>query len=275
MNRWMIILLLSAGCIGGHSGPARAESPIGPPANVVNPQPGGALAGNSSVDDVLTALRDDGKLVKSFTADVSDDEQDTIHATEFTRTGKMWFVIAPNGDATMHLILDQKTVGNNKKPVADKVEYLLDKGWLTIRTFDTKNEVHVQLVPAGQKVNLFELGKGPFPFPIGQNPDDVKKQFDVTIPPPDKDNPDPPGTIHLLLKPKANNPLAEKFFSIDVWVDTKTKMPAQVMTTNNRQTEIKTWTLPNLKLNTTVNQGDLTLPQLPPGWRSTEKPLAD
>jgi hypothetical protein len=237
---------------------------------VINP-PAGALTGNSSVDDVLVALHDDAKLMHSFTADVSDDEQETIQGTEFIRSGKMWFVISPSGDPTMHLILDKKKVGD--KVVQDKVEYLLDKGWLTIRTFNTKNEVHAQLVPAGQKMNLFQLGKGPFPFPIGQNPDDVKKQFDVTVPAPDKDNPDPPGTIHLLLKPRAGNPLADQFFSIDVWVDQKTRMPAQVMTMNKRQTEVKTWTLPNLVLNAPVNDGDLVLPPLPPGWKSIEKPL--
>jgi hypothetical protein len=264
MNRWLIILIFSTGCVGGKPLVVRAESEKGPPGNVLNP--------NSNADDVLGALRDDGKLVHSFTADVSDEEVETIQGTTLTRTGKMWFVIAPNGEATMHLILDHKKVGD--KVVEEKVEYLLDKGWLTIRTFDTKNETRIQLVPAGQKINLFDLGKGPFPFPIGQNPDDVHKQFDVTIPPPDKDNPDPPGTIHLLLKPKAGTPLDQQFTSIDVWVDVKTKMPAQVMTVNKRQTEIKTWTLPNLKLNAAVKDGDLTLPPLPPKWRSEDKPLA-
>ncbi len=263
MNRWMIILLFATGCMSGKPAVVQAESEKAPPGSV--------LDAKSGVDDVLIALRDDGKLVKSFSADVSDDEQENIQLTEVIRTGKMWFVIAPNGDATMHLILDHKKVGN--KTVQEKVEYLLDKGWLTIRTFDTKNETRIQLVPAGQKMNLFDLGKGPFPFPIGQNPDDVHKQFDVTIPPPDKDNPDPANTIHLLLKPKAGTQIADQFFSIDVWVDLTTKMPAQVMTVNKRQTETKTWTLPNLKLNAAVQPGDLSLPPLPPGWRSTDKPL--
>jgi hypothetical protein len=38
----------------------------------------------------------------------------------------------------------------------------------------------------GEKVNLLKLGEGPFPLPIGQKRDDVKRQFDVTLAKPEK-----------------------------------------------------------------------------------------
>ena len=41
-----------------------------------------------------------------------------------------------------------------------------------------------QVAEAGQKVNPFEIGRGPFPLPFGQKTADVLKNFDVSTRPP-------------------------------------------------------------------------------------------
>jgi outer membrane lipoprotein-sorting protein len=263
MRRYLTITLICLASCLSHQAEniAKAESPIGPPANVLN--------GNSKVDDVLDALQKSGKDVKSFSSDVTDTEDDQVQGTEVIRYGKVWFQTLPNGDHTLHLILDRKQVG--KKLIPEKIEYLLDGGWVTIRNYDKKNETRIQLVPAGQKLDLFQLGKGPFPLPIGQDKKDVHSQFDVTIQPLDKD--DPKETIHLMLIPKPANPLSDNFFSIEVWVDPSTNMPVQIMTENKQKVQLKTWNLLNLKINPALNANDLTLPALEKGWDSVEKPL--
>lgn len=262
MRQWMITSMIClAGCVGGMTIRARAESPIAPPANVLN--------GNSNVDDVLDALQQDAKVVHAFSADVRDTEDDLIQSTEVIRTGKVWFVFKPSGDATLHLVLDHKQSGNQQ--FAEKIEYLLDNGWLSMRNYDTKKETHMQLVRPGEKVDLFQLGKGPFPLPIGQDKSNVHGQFDVTIVSPDKD--DPPGTIHLKLVPKPGTPLDQQFSSFEVWVDRSTKMPVRLVTVNKHETESKTWDLLNLKVNPQLSARDLTLPQLEKGWDSIDKPL--
>ncbi len=272
MRRWSIIGLMFLGsCVLRSAGKAHAE-PAAPAAAGAPAAPGALhLNSKSSVDDVLIALQQSGKDVQSFTADVVDTEDDQIQGTEVIRYGQVWFKTTGNGNAVLHLLLSEKEIA--KKKIAERIEYLLEDGWLTMRNFDQKKEARLQLVPTGQKMNLFQLGKGPFPMPIGQDPNDVHAEFDVTIPPVDKENPDPQGTIHILLSPKPQAPLAHDFDSIDVWTDFASRMPVQIMTENKPKTELKTWTLLNLKVNPTLDKRDLALPALEAGWQSTEKKL--
>lgn len=230
-------------------------------------------ADKATVDDVLDALQASGKDVKSFSADVQMKIEDETFGTATTQMGKVWFQTKPAGDAVLHVALDHKKVGENTFP--EKIDYLLDDGWLTDRNDNGKKdggaETRIQLAKAGEKVNLFQLGKGPFPLPIGQDKKDVHAVFDVKIMPVGKH--DPAGTIYLLLTPKPGTSLAENFAAIDVWVDCKTRMPVRIGTENKKKSEYKTTDLLNLQVNPTIKPEDLSLPALPPGWTTVDKPL--
>src|SRR5205814_1317034 len=133
-------------------------------------------------------------------------------------------------------------------------EYLLDGGWLIDRDYRAKNEVRRQIARAGEKVNLFQLGKGPFPLPIGQDKKDVHEQFEVTKLPPAKD--DPAGAVHLQLTPKEKTDFARKFSRIDVWVDQHTKMPVRIETIDRNQTTDRQTDLEKMKVNPTPGLTD-------------------
>jgi outer membrane lipoprotein-sorting protein len=229
----------------------------------------GLDAQKSGIDDVLDALQQSGKDVKSFTADVKMKIEDEVMGTDSTQSGKVWFQTRPGGDAVVHVSFDEKTVAG--KTFKERREFLLDDGWLTERDFARKHETRVQLVPRGQKINLFQLGKGPFPLPIGQDKKDVHDQFDVKKIDADKD--DPANTIHLQLTPKPGTPLAENFATIDVWVDCNTRMPARMATDNRKHTEYRTTDLSGLQVNPAINPGDVALPELDKGWTTDSLPL--
>ena len=113
--------------------------------------------GKSTTDDVLDALQASGKDLKTFTADVQMKIEDEVMSTSSTQIGKSWFKTDPTGVAQLHLIFDQKM--DHGKPVPQKkLEYLLDGGRLTIRDQAKMHETRVQLVPPGQKMNLFQTG---------------------------------------------------------------------------------------------------------------------
>ncbi len=42
----------------------------------------------------------------------------------------------------------------------ERKEYLLNDGWLIDRDYRGKNEANRQITKPGEKVNLFQLGKG-------------------------------------------------------------------------------------------------------------------
>src|SRR5208282_426281 len=79
-------------------------------------------------------------------------------------------------------------------------QYTLDNGILDDRDYLKKHENRTQVLKPGQKLDLFKLGEGPFPLPLGQKREDVLKLFDVAKV--DLAPGDPAGTVHLCLTPK-------------------------------------------------------------------------
>lgn len=235
------------------------------------PSPTMDLPANASIDQVLDALHDQGRDLKSFTADVHLREVDTTMDSSLTRSGTIWFEIKPDGQGKMHLIFDQKE--ENKRIKKEKKEYLLEDGWLTDRDYHAENETRRQVARPNQKLDLFQLGKGAFPLPIGQKKADVLQSFDVTKPDSAKD--DPAGTIHLRLVPKPGSSLARQFATIDVWVDEKLKMPVRIRTEDTDHAKVKTTDLQNLKTNDPLDPAVFKLADVASSWTKVSIPIAD
>ncbi len=231
----------------------------------------GPLSDRSTADDVLGLMQDRGKDLRSFTADLTQTVQDLGQGNVMVYGGKVIFQAFPNGDARIHLGLDTKRVGNGPV-VAEKKEYQIENGWVTDRDYRMKSENRRQLVPAGQKVDLFQLGKGTFPLPIGQDKAEVLKLFDVQKVPADKA--DPPGTIHLQLTPKKGTSFARQFTTVDFWVDTAQRMPVRIETVDAQGVMDQTNDLTNVKVNPPPQPGDFVLQAVPPTWTTDTKPLA-
>src|SRR5580700_7836695 len=125
-------------------------------------QPTTDPAADPLIDQVLDELHACGKTLKEFTADISEADTDTIMGNTTTKTGKVWYQVKPDGTVRLRILFDKKQVGS--KPAHDeRREYLLDNGWLIDRDYLGKIETNRQVSQPGEKVNLFQLGKGPLP----------------------------------------------------------------------------------------------------------------
>jgi outer membrane lipoprotein-sorting protein len=229
--------------------------------------PAGGQA-NGSIDQVLGQLDQVGKNLKEFSGKVKLSEEDNAMGGEVTHAGTVAFQKKPDGTARIHVVFDQRI--SNGKRSAEKTEYLLDGPTLYDRNYRAKNETKRQVLKPGEKMDLFKLGEGPFPLPIGQSPAEVHNAFDVTQPPAAKD--DVAGAVHLQLIPKPGGELARKFHSIDVYVDQKSHMPVRVITVDTKQTRISTADLTDLVLNPPggLKEGDFQLPSIEgEGWHIT------
>ena len=201
-----------------------------------------------AIDPILQQLDAVGKDLKNFSAKITLTETDNGVGTSTVRIGNVWFEKKPDGSARIHVLFNMRIdPATNRGYPNDKVEYLLDGPWLIDRNYQTKNEVKRQVLKPGQKMDLFKLGQGPFPLPIGQDPKDVHEQFDAKKLPPDKD--DPANSTHLQLIPKPNSDLARQFHSLDVWVDKKTHMPTRVDTTDVKQQTTRSTELKDINVN--------------------------
>jgi outer membrane lipoprotein-sorting protein len=227
------------------------------------------LTPDSDLDTVLDALHARGQDLKDFTADVALHTIDDRTGQDTAQLGQVVYQNQGNGDSRIKVSFDTKKLetGATQK---QRLDFLLEKGWLTDRDYQKKLEVRRQVLKPGQKMDLLKLGEGPFPLPIGQDKAEVKKQFKAEKIAPSKD--DPKGTTHVRLTPNANTPLAKRFQQIDVYVDTKTNMPSRIDTIEKGGTSRST-ELNNLKINAGVNDRQFDLPPLSDGagWNRREE----
>jgi outer membrane lipoprotein-sorting protein len=232
-----------------------------------------ALKPDSDLDTTLDALNARGQNLKDFTADVALHTADNRTGEDTAQIGTVTFQNRNNGDSRIKVGFDKKESdnGDHKITQKQKLDYVLEDGWLTDRDYQKKLEVRRQVLKPGQKMNLLKLGEGPFPLPIGQDKDDVKKQFEASKIPAAAD--DPKDTVHIKLVPRPGSQFEKRFKQIDVFVDTKTNMPARIDTVEKagttRSTELK-----NVKLNTGVKDEAFVLPPIAnDGWNRREEPF--
>ena len=238
--------------------------------------PAGAQAAPQSdpaVDQVLDLLDARGRNLNQFVADVTLTETDDATQIDSQRTGHVWYH-KRQGNDRIRVTFDQKAEGRFVKP--DKLEYLLDGGWLVDRDYKRSIEVKRQILRPGEKINLLKLGEGPFPLPIGQPKEDVHREFIVSKGDPALEG--PKGTSHVALKPREGTRLARKFSQIDVWVDPQNQMPVRIEALDANETTRRTTELKNIRVNPEPALGDkdFALPRVDENkWELHTEPYED
>ena len=174
-----------------------------PPADIG----GRELSDKSSIDEVLDALDARGHDFKTFTANIKHTDSDLSFGDDTVKTGKAIYQDLGNGNARIRVSFD--TSQHNDKTKKERNDYELIDGKLIERHYATTSQTTTQVIRPGQKIDLFKLGQGPFPLPIGQPKEEVHKQFAVKKVDPGKD--DPSGTVHIELTPVPDTRMARKF----------------------------------------------------------------
>jgi outer membrane lipoprotein-sorting protein len=247
-------------------------NPVAPAGGAPAGAAAAAAPGALTLDDVLDMLEKRGQTLDSFVANVKMTEADS-KGFEETRLGKVWYQRLEGGKARIRVSFTERQDGKRKG--SEPKDYVLDpNGRLTERDHTKKIEIKRQVIKPGEKMDLFRLGDGPFPLPIGQKKEDVKKQFEANIEKPTKD--DPPGTIHLVLKPRTGTPLKKQFSAIDVFVDPKTQMPARIDTADAKGDQGRTTVLEEMRVNEKLVDTDFELKEITdPTWNIREEPFKD
>jgi outer membrane lipoprotein-sorting protein len=217
----------------------------------------------ADVDSTLKALQDIGKNLKEFSADIRLTADDGLGNARI-KAGKVFFQRTADSSARIHVLFD-KRISNGKSTPGEKTEYLLDGPVLIDRNYRTKNEAKNDVLAKGQKLDLFKIGKGPFPLPIGQDPAEVQQAFSVTLISLGKN--EPVKSTHLALTPKAGTPLEKKFKVIDIWVDDNSHMPVRVDTVD-KEGNLQSTELSKLVLNPPgdLKETDFKLPDIDGTW---------
>ena len=238
------------------------------PAQTTQPQ---ALSPKSTVDEILDALDARGKNLQDFSAKVVLTDADNSTGDSTINTGAAIFQRKGVDDGRIRIAFTKKQVGDRILPPVDH-QYTLDNGILDDRDYKKGHETINHVLKPGQKLDLFKLGEGPFPLPLGQKRQDVLKIFQVDKI--DPDPADPPQTVHLRLTPKNGTQFAKQFKTIDIWVDIASSMPRRIQTIDINQTTTKTTDLTDVKINGDITDKDFVQPPMPPDSDIVEGPYA-
>jgi outer membrane lipoprotein-sorting protein len=272
MRNALIASVLSVSFLAGCAD-AQPVSPAGPAPTTPAPDAKPALPADASVDQVLDALNDRGKDLSSFEGDVTLAETLAANGATTTHEGKVWYQVRPGDQGRIRVSFTMTTDPDGHR-VKDRIEYILDNGTLIERNYSKKTQVTRPVIKPGEKINLLKLGEGPFPLPIGQDKNEVHKQFEVKKIDASKD--DPSNIIHIQLSPLPGTRFARQFKTIDVWVDRNTHFPVRVDTMDSAETTERTTQLLNVKVNPQLTDKEFTLENIPAhGWNLVEEQFQD
>ncbi len=199
------------------------------PIKATGDSPPQSSSGDAKTDTILDRLEASGKAIKGLSCGLKytyvtvapfvgmDDERQV-------KEGRLFFTQGdPNARFLVHFT-KQTAAG-----VVDRREeyHAFDGIWYTERNDKAKTYTRRQLVRKGDRIDPFELGKGPFPLPFGQKRSEILRQFKVTLRPFLVG--DPKGSSHLKCIPRPATELAKKYSRVDIFVDRKLDLPIRIV----------------------------------------------
>jgi len=221
--------------------------------------PVNAVAMRQRVDEILARLERRGDGLKDIQCRLRFEENDGINLVKRTKEGRIVFQMSePNPQFLIHF---EKT---DTDGVLGKQEwYLFDGHWLFQGLERIKQVTKQEFAKPGEKIDLFDLERTPFPLPFGQKKDTILRNFDVSLVEPV--SADPPNTDHLLCIPKPNSRMDRKYDRLEFFVLRDLHLPTRIVVTKNDGLEVDTAEFPDLStksINAGVSRKDLDAPAI-------------
>jgi outer membrane lipoprotein-sorting protein len=157
----------------------------------------------------------------------------------------------------------------------EKEWHVFDGRWYWEVREKTRQIVKREIVPPGEKTDVFSVGKGQFPLPFGQKKAEILKYFDVKLVKEGKGAPPGFKGDHLQLTPRPETNLARDYTTIDFYVDEKLGLPIRVRTTERKQGNELEITFANVEINPKFNDDAMKLPKETEDYNLTQEALPE
>ncbi len=226
--------------------------------------------GVPNVMTILKRLEAAGSKYPNITAEL-DCKVDMLQIGDTEeRIGKVYYQ-GPTDEtpAKFRMHFDTLRQGTGPK-VKDVVDYAFDGEWFIERKERIKQMNRYQ-APPGEKNNLLQLGKGPFPVPFGQKAEDVIKHFQPSTRPAapstgsGQGETDPKDTDYLKLTTRQQYSKDFSVVWLEMWVDRKSGLPVKIVK-EDRSENITTVIFTDIKTPKSFPEKTFDLPRPPAGW---------
>jgi outer membrane lipoprotein-sorting protein len=259
MRRSAVIATLWIGLAAGLSWGAGANSAAAAPQTPSEP---------NALDTVLKNLQDKAAGLKSYQVSMDYIFKQPLLESQQRRTGVLYYA---KSDKQSNLRIDFRTLQQDQdEPKKYVQQYFFDGVWLWEVDFQLETATKRQLAEPDKPLDALSLASKQLPVLGFSKVEDLRKQFDITL------VAEPPGQAaprqHLHLKVKPDSVYKDDYVTIDLWIDGKIGLPAEVkaVTPEEDEYEIKlTDPKVNAKLDPKLFQVDI-----PSGFGRDVVPLA-
>lgn len=203
------------------------------------------------IDAILTRLEQKGDEIKDLCCELEYRIDDRINLDVLTKYGSIRFKRAQPHD--MFLIHFHKLVQDDI-PIKKKEWYLFRDRWLWEVKERTTTIIKREIVAEGETADLFDVETAPFPVPFGQKKDNILKNFEVSLFPPVKG--DPENTDHLVCLPRSETQIAKDFKKLEFYVSRKLHLPVKIVTTELDGNKVTTAIFEKLRINAGLTEKD-------------------
>ena len=223
-------------------------------------------SGDPRVDAILDRLERRGDAIEDLSAELTFQRYDELVEERLTRHGELLYR-REEPNARFLVRFDDMVIDRVIRK--QKAWYVFDGRWFVEKQESTKTVVRREVVRPGERINPFKLGQGPFPLPFGQKKADILGRFVVKLVEPIPG--DPPESDHLLLVPRGDSDMADRYRKLDFYVARSLELPVRIRL-YQKDDKIVTADFADVAVNTGLAAGRFEL-SVPEGWQLIVEPL--
>lgn len=189
---------------------------------------------------LLGRLEKRGRQLDAYQASVQYTREQALLGDKQVRIGRVTYHAADaEADRPARFAIHFTHAISNDRLDEQPRSFVFDGTWLAEVDWKRRTFIRRQIVADGERYDPLQLGKGPFPLPLGQHREQVNRLFEPTLVEPT--DADPEGTVHLRLTPRQFGEEGERlseFARVDIWYDRQSLLPRQIVTRDNLDAEM-------------------------------------
>lgn len=240
-----------------------------------DPEPTAAVTASDAeaaarIDEILTLQQKQSDGLKDIRCAVKFVEDDRVNLTRRIKTGHILFMVTKDNPNFLIHFEKSKVDG----VLGQREWYLFDGRWLYTAMERLKQVTKQEIAREGDRIDLFDLERAPFPLPFGQKKDTILRNFNVSLVPPAEG--DPPDSDHLMCIPKQNSAMYRKYDRLEFFVRRDMHMPGKIIASKNDGLEVNIAEFPDLSpkaINAGVKEKDFAQPSAWSGYKEVVETL--
>lgn len=193
---------------------------------------------SKEIEAVLDKLEKKRREIKDLQADLTYQHLDVIAEAKRTQIGWLRYR-AETAKSPARFMVHFHTQSYDEHMIKRKEWFCFDgKTFREVREH-TKTVLDRRLAETKERIDPFELGRGPFPMPFGQRKSEMIKNFDMALSKPTKKK--DAGADLLKLVPKKGSRLAKAYAWVEFLLDRKTLLPRRIVTEHRDENVTTVW----------------------------------